>query len=552
MRVAIAQLNTTIGDFAGNLAKIRACARRSRQEGADLLLLPELALSGYPPMDLLERASFLRDQQAALEQLRTLSAELTGLAIVTGAIVPSPAGGRKRIASAAVSLLDGEIAHVQAKTLLPTYDVFDEARYFQPATSREPWSFHGRRIGLAICEDVWSGEFWGPRRPYPVDPVQELCGAGAELILTISASPWEQRKGGFREAMLCDAARRLEIPIVFDNLVGGNDELIFDGGSFAVDREGRVVHRSVRFEEDFAIVDPFEAGRPEVPEREPEMALLERALVLGVRDYFQKLGLSGAVVGLSGGIDSSVTAYLAMRALGPEQVVGLLLPGPFSSEHSLVDAAALARNLGIETRTVRIESIYKAFLEQFGVLFGPAESYGITQENLQARIRGTLLMSVSNQEGRIVLATGNKSELSVGYTTLYGDLVGGLAVIGDVVKRDVYGLAEHANRGDEMIPGHVIDKPPSAELAPGQVDTDSLPPYEVLDEILVQALERGVPADAIETPAGADAGTVAWVLRQVDLNEYKRRQAPVVLRVSSKSFGTGRRLPIVHRSRWAV
>ena len=549
MRLALAQINTTIGDFAGNLRAIRSAVARARAERADVVVLPELAVCGYPPGDLLERPSFLRDQTRALEELVPESRDI---AILTGAVLPAPQGAPKHLSNAAVLLDRGEIAHVQAKTLLPTYDVFDESRYFQPAAERRVFEFRGRRVGIAICEDVWSGRFWGARRPYPVDPVEELVTRGAEAIWTISASPWNQAKMALREAMLRDAARQHRVPIVFVNLVGGNDELIFDGTSFVVDRDARVVTRLARFAEDFAVVDPFETGRPEAPPFESDPELLERALVLGIRDYLGKLGLGSAVIGLSGGIDSAVTADLAVRALGAANVTGLLMPGPFSSEHSITDAEALARNLGIATRTVRIDSIYKSYLEQFRSLFGPRESYGLTQENVQARIRGALLMAVSNAENRIVLATGNKSELSMGYTTLYGDLVGGLAVIGDVLKRDVYALARHANRDGPRIPRGSLEKPPSAELAPGQKDTDSLPPYPILDEILHQAIELGLPGDEIEPPPGATRETVAGILRQIDRNEYKRRQAPVVLRVSQKAYGSGRRIPIVHRSGWGV
>jgi NAD+ synthetase len=549
MRVALAQTNLTIGDFAGNLERIRAALGRARAERADLVVLPELGISGYPPGDLLERPSFLREQTRALD---ALVAESKSIAILTGAIVPAPDGGPKRVANAAVLLDGGAIAHVQVKTLLPTYDVFDESRYFQPASERRVFRFRGRTIGVAICEDVWSGKFWGPRRPYPIDPVDELVGQGAEVVLAISASPWSQGRIALREAMLRDAARQHRVPFVFVNLVGGNDELVFDGTSFVVDANARVVARLARFAEDFAVVDPFASGRPEAAASEPDVELLERALVLGIRDYLHKLGLARAVIGLSGGIDSAVTAHLAARALGPENVLGVLMPGPFSSEHSVSDAEALARNLGLEARTVRIDSPYKDYLEQFRVLFGPRESYGLTQENVQARIRGALLMAVSNQENRIVLATGNKSELSVGYTTLYGDLVGGLAVIGDVLKRDVYALARHANKSGARIPPGSIEKPPSAELAPGQKDSDALPPYPVLDEVLHQAIELGLPGDEIEPPAGATREQVAWILRQIDRNEYKRRQAPVVLRVSRKAYGSGRRIPIVHRSGWGV
>jgi NAD+ synthase (glutamine-hydrolysing) len=549
MRLALAQINTTIGDFAGNLRKIHAAVERARAERADVVILPELAVCGYPPGDLLERPSFLRDQTRALEELVPASRDI---AILTGAVLPAPQGAPKHLSNAAVLLDRGEIAHVQAKTLLPTYDVFDEARYFQPAAERRVIEFRGRRVGIAICEDVWSGKFWGARRPYPVDPVEELVARGAEVIWTISASPWNSAKMALREAMLRDAARQHHVPLVFVNLVGGNDELIFDGTSFVTDRDARVVTRLARFAEDFALVDPFETGRPEAPPLESDAELLERALVLGIRDYLGKLGLPSAVIGLSGGIDSAVTAHLAARALGPTNVAGLLMPGPFSSEHSRSDAEALARNLGVEARTVRIDSIYKSYLEQFRGLFGPRESYGLTQENVQARIRGALLMAVSNAENRIVLATGNKSELSMGYTTLYGDLVGGLAVLGDVLKRDVYALARFANRDAERIPRGSLEKPPSAELAPGQKDSDSLPPYPVLDEVLHQAIELGLPGDEIEPPSGATRETVAWILRQIDRNEYKRRQAPVVLKVSQKAYGSGRRIPIVHRSGWGV
>jgi NAD+ synthase (glutamine-hydrolysing) len=549
MRLALAQINTTIGDFAGNLRAIRAAVERARAERADVVILPELAVCGYPPGDLLERPSFLRDQTRALEELVPASRDV---AILAGAVLPAPQGAPKRLSNAAVLFDRGEIAHVQTKTLLPTYDVFDESRYFQPATDRRVVEFRGRRVGIAICEDVWSGKFWGARRPYPVDPVEELVRAGAEVIWTISASPWNQRKLALREAMLCDAARQHRVPIVFVNLAGGNDELIFDGTSFVVDRDARVVTRLARFAEDFAVVDPFATGRPEAPPLESDPELLERALVLGIRDYLGKLGLDRVVIGLSGGIDSAVTADLAVRAIGPANVAGLLMPGPFSSEHSLSDAEALARNLGIDARTVRIDGIYKSYLEQFRNLFGPRESYGLTQENVQARIRGALLMAASNAENRIVLATGNKSELSMGYTTLYGDLVGGLAVLGDVLKRDVYALARHANRAGPRIPRGSLEKPPSAELAPGQKDSDSLPPYPVLDEVLHQAIELGLPGDEIEPPEGVTRETVAWILRQIDRNEYKRRQAPVVLKVSEKAYGSGRRIPIVHRSGWGV
>jgi NAD+ synthetase len=544
LRVALAQIDTTIGDFAGNLRKIRGLVERARAARADLLVLPELALCGYPPLDLLDRPSFVEANRAALEELAGWAPEL---AIVVGAVLPAPEPRPRPVVNAAVVLEGGRIAHIQAKTLLPTYDVFDEARYFAPAPARELWTFRGRRIGLVICEDAWSGAFWGEPRPYAIDPVADVVELGAELVVTISASPFEHRKIQLREAMLGDAARRHRVPFVFVNLVGGNDDLIFDGASFGVSAAGEIGPRLARFAEDFACVEPFAAALPTPAPFEDDVELLERALVLGIRGYLHKQGFQRVVIGLSGGIDSSVTAHLAVEALGAENVLGILMPGPFSSDHSVSDAEALAANLGIEARTVPIDGIFGEFIERFRELFGPRPDYGLTQENLQARLRGTLLMAVSNFENRIVLATGNKSELSVGYTTLYGDLVGGVAVIGDLLKRDVYALARRANRDGERIPWNTIEKPPSAELRPGQVDQDSLPPYDVLDEILCQILERGVRPEEVAAP-GIDAATVRWVVQALDRAEYKRRQAPLVLRVSPKAFGSGRRVPIVQRS----
>ena len=549
MRVALAQIDATIGDFRGNLAKIRATVARAKAQGADLVAFPELAICGYPPLDLLDRHSFLESNRRAIEEL---ASDADGIAIVVGAVVPSPDPRPRPVANAAVALADRRVAHVQCKTLLPTYDVFDEARYFAPARERRLWRHRGVAIGLTVCEDVWSGEFWADRRPYDLDPVAELARQGAQLVINVSASPFEHRKIALREEMLADAARRHGLPIVFVNLIGANDELIFDGASFAVSREGRVHSRLASFAEDFAVIEPLTPIGVDLPEREHgDTELLERALILGVHGYMRKQGFERVVIGLSGGIDSAVTAHIATLALGAENVLGVLMPGPFSSQHSVDDADALARHLGIESRRVPIDSIFAAFLERFSELFGARDDYGLTQENVQARIRGALLMAVSNFENRIVLATGNKSELSVGYTTLYGDLIGGVAVIGDVLKRDVYALARHANRERERIPWSTIEKPPSAELRPGQLDQDSLPPYEALDEILCQVVENGVPPDRVSA-TGVDADTLRWVLRALDRSEYKRRQAPLVLRVSRKAFGAGRRVPIVQRSDWGV
>jgi len=543
MRIALAQLNPTVGDLRGNRGLIEEAARKAEAAGADLLLAPELALTGYPPMDLLERVGFVRDQHEELEALLPAS---RGIAIVLGAVTDAVRPrGAKHLHNAAVLLLDGRLEGTRPKSLLPTYDVFDENRYFVPAETREPIEAGALgSLGLTVCEDAWT-EPMG----YRADPTGELAAAGARLVLNTSASPFHVGKAAERRAMVSELARRHRVPIAFCNQVGGNDELVFDGGSFVVDAEGRPIAACPLFETDLHIVDVEDAVPIEV--RDPgDTAQLEAALVLGIRDYFHKQGLPpGAVIGLSGGIDSAVTAHLAVEALGREAVVGVAMPGPFSSGHSVDDAIALGRNLGIDVRTVDIGRVYEAYRGIFGALFGEKDDYGLTQQNIQSRIRGAVLMAVSNAEGRLVLATGNKSELSVGYCTLYGDTVGGLAVLGDVYKGEVYALASHANRDRERIPANTIEKPPSAELAPDQLDTDDLPDYEVLDAVLRQAIEGGRGAGALTAPEGATLEQAQAIVGRLDRNEYKRRQTPLVLRVSRKAFGSGRRLPIVHRYR---
>ncbi len=547
MRVALAQVNPTVGDLPGNRRLIEEAAAKAAAAGAELVLAPELCLTGYPPMDLLEREGFVRDQ---LRELDALAAASQRIAIAVGAVLPAENGGHKPWRNCAVLLAGGRRVAERAKSLLPAYDVFDENRYFQAAEARLPAavSEQSPALGLTICEDAWSSEI-----PYGVDPVGELAAAGAGAVLNLSASPFHVGKAAQRRRMIAALAQRHGVPILFCNQVGGNDELVFDGASFAVDARGRVLAALPHFEPALEVVDLETPGLGLEPDAvtDPEpTAQLEAALVLGIRDYFRKQGLPpGAVIGLSGGIDSAVTAHLAVEALGPDRVLGVLMPGPFSSEHSVADAEALARNLGIEQRRVDIGPVYEAYRGLFGQLFGEQDDYGITQQNIQSRIRGATLMAVSNAEGRLVLATGNKSELSLGYCTLYGDTVGGVAVLGDVYKRDVYALARHANRAGERIPQNALDKPPSAELAPDQLDTDDLPPYEVLDAVLEQAIEGSLGASRITPPPGVDADTVRRIVERLYRNEYKRRQAPLVLRVSSKAFGSGRRLPIVHRYR---
>lgn len=545
MRLALAQVNATVGDLAGNRRRIEAMARRAAEQGADLVVFPEMVVTGYPPMDLLQREGFVRDQLREIEALHDASRRV---AIALGAVVPVARSGPRHLANAVILLAEGREVAVQAKTLLPTYDVFDESRYFVPAERREVVRLPGSRapLGLTVCEDGWS-----ERMGYAVDPVGDLAEQGARLVLNPSASPWHWGKPLERRQMLADLARKHGVPIAFVGQVGGNDELIFDGSSFVVDARGRIRAALPAFEEALAVVDleapPLDLSPEDVEEPEGP-AQLEAALVLGIRDYYEKQGLpKRAVIGLSGGIDSAVVAHLAVRALGAEGVLGVLMPGPFSSEHSVRDALALARNLGIETRTADIRPIYERYLEVFAGLFGSHTSWGLTGQNIQSRTRGAILMACSNQERRLVLCTGNKSELSVGYVTLYGDMVGGLAVIGDVYKTDVYALARYANRDGERIPPSSIDKAPSAELAPGQHDADDLPPYEQLDFVLRQLIEEQRSGEAVAAPPGARAGLAREIERRVDRNEFKRRQGPLVLRTSTRAFGSGRRLPIVQR-----
>jgi NAD+ synthetase len=543
VRVALAQTNPIVGQLAGNRAQVEDGARKAEAAGAALVVFPEMALTGYPPMDLLERDGFVSDQLAELERLAPAS---RGIAIALGAVMPVPRRGGKHLANCAVLLRGGERVAVQGKTLLPTYDVFDENRYFVPGAERSPAPAGGGlpSLGLTVCEDAWT-EVMG----YELDPTGEQAAKGARLVVNVSASPFHVGKAAERRAMVSALARRHSVPILFCNQVGGNDELIFDGASFAVDAEGRLRAALPHFEPALEVFDLEGPGPPGEIEADPDpVAQLEGALVLGVRDYFRKQNLPpGAVIGLSGGVDSAVTAHLAVEALGREAVAGLAMPGPFSSSHSVEDALELGRRLGIEVRRVDIVPIYEAYLGAFRALFGSRADYGLTQQNIQSRIRGALLMAVSNHENRLVLATGNKSELSVGYCTLYGDTVGGLAVLGDVYKGEVYALARHANRERERIPPRTLEKPPSAELAPGQLDSDDLPPYDVLDGVLRQAIEGELGAGSLVPPPGTSRETALGVLRRLDRNEYKRRQSPLVLRVSTKAFGSGRRLPIVHR-----
>lgn len=546
MRVALAQLNTTVGDLAGNESRILAAYQRGVAAGVELVLTPELAVTGYPPRDLLLRRRFVAQNLAALERLATVTGR-TGLLV--GFVGENQARPGREATNAVALLQHGRILATRAKTLLPTYDVFDEDRYFEPAAENQPLEFNGRRIGLTICEDLWNDEdFWRDRR-YRRNPAVELVEAGAECLFNVSASPWHLGKNRVRHAMLASLVAKTRCPLFYCNLVGGNDELVFDGASLAFDARGQLLARGALFDEDFVVVDSAsDVPLPPIPDLVDEEKLF-RALVLGLHDYLQKCGFKSAVLGLSGGIDSALTAVLAVAALGRENVRGISLPSRFSSQGSLDDARVLAENLGIRYDVIPIEAAFATAKQQLGPVFaGFAED--VTEENIQARLRGVLLMALSNKFGSLLLTTGNKSEMAVGYCTLYGDMCGGLAVISDVPKTAVYRLARWVNREREIIPAASITKAPSAELRPNQTDQDSLPPYDVLDAILEAYVVEGRSAEDI-VAAGFDPTTVRRVVRLIDLSEYKRRQAAPGLKVTSKAFGVGRRIPIAQRYREA-
>ena len=542
MNVAFAQINTTVGDLKGNGEKITAAYQKAAGAGADLVLFPELATCGYPPRDLLLKSRFIDRNLELLENL----AKATGkTGIVIGYVGRNKSGVGREATNSVALLQNGRVVATRDKTLLPTYDVFDEDRYFEPATKNEVVEFNGRKIGLTVCEDVWNDEdFWHDSRRYRLDPARELVKAGAELILNVSASPWHWGKNKIRQDMLASLAAKHGAPLLYCNLVGGNDELVFDGSSLAFDGKGKLIGEGAHFKEDFFIVDlkspkPIEA-RPIVVEES-----IFNALVLGLRDYLHKCGFKSAVLGLSGGIDSAITAVIAAEALGPENVRGVSLPSQFSSQGSLDDAAGLARRLGIRYDVIPIQPVFESAKQQLRSAFkGLTED--TTEENMQARIRGMILMAMSNKFGSLLLTTGNKSELAVGYCTIYGDMCGGLAVISDVPKTMIYKVSKWVNRKEEIIPDASITKAPSAELRPNQTDQDSLPPYEVLDAILEMYVVQ-MRSSAEIVAAGFDEAIVRKIVRLIDLSEYKRRQAAPGLKVTSKAFGVGRRIPIAQR-----
>ena len=545
MKLALSQINPTIGDFLGNIRKIVEVSLASQRQGVDLVIFPEMAVCGYPPADLLEKASFLDRAQQALAEIAEQATANHPIAVLCGCPTPAPASSGKRVMNSAVVLRNGRVQFIQSKMLLPYYDVFDEQRYFAPAASQVLYELAGERIAITICEDAWNDKNFWPQRLYPIDPVENLMHQGATLIVNLSASPYYRGKRDMRQAMLASIARRHHVPVAMVNQVGGNDSLIFDGSSLVLDGEGVTVAQARSFQEDLLFVDLSAAAAAICPSEENEDIAVYDALVLGTRDYVRKCGFSRAIVGLSGGIDSALVATIATEALGVGNVLGVGMPSEYSSQGSIDDARQLTQNLGIQWELIPINDI---FHEQLKALQPILRSYppDITEENLQSRIRGTLLMALSNKLGALVLTTGNKSEMSTGYCTLYGDMVGALAVIGDVYKTCVYRLARYANRDREIIPRNTLAKPPSAELRPGQQDTDSLPPYDVLDPILEAYVERYETAEAIVKASALplDMDLVRSILRMVERSEYKRQQAAPVLKVTQKSFGVGRRFPI--------
>lgn len=543
MKIGLAQINPTVGDLDGNARLILEAYEKLVAEGAELVLFPELALPGYPPRDLLFKSRFVPDTE---EKLATLAEQIGTIPALVGTVLRREGGRGRSLWNAVAWCEAGELKRTIGKTLLPTYDVFDEDRYFESADGPEVVEFQGKRLGITICEDIWTGPVVETSKHYHKDPLAQLAGMQIDFLLNLSASPWHFGKMSSREAIVREAARRVGCPAFYCNAVGGNDELIFDGHSLAVTHEGRLLAGLAGFAEDMAVVDSEALPGSSHPTFSLEpMADVHRALTLGIRDYAYKSGFKQALVGLSGGIDSAVTAVLAADALGPENVLGVSLPSEISSQHSRDDASTLAENLGIEFMTLPIAEVVKGVEATLAQRFSGREP-DVTEENIQARARGLLLMAISNKEFRLLLTTGNKSEVAVGYCTLYGDMAGGLAVISDVLKTQVFALARWMNRDGERVPENTITKPPSAELRPDQKDEDSLPPYETLDEILRLYVEEGISSRDIVI-RGFEREVVRDVVRKVDLNEYKRKQAAPGLKITPLAFGVGRRIPIVQK-----
>ncbi len=551
MRVALAQLNYFIGDFDGNLKKILDAAGQARSRGCDLLLFSELSVCGYPPLDLLEREEFITACTDTVEKIATSVDPDMGLLVGAPEFNPEKEG--KLLYNAVYFLHGGNVKQIFRKTLLPTYDIFDEYRYFEPNKEFRLLKFKGYKFAVTICEDLWDQQpfesSFSRSRLYKANPMEELSRLGPDAILNLAASPFAHQKLEVKQSIFTEKARRYGIPVIYCNQVGAQTELIFEGGSLAIQSDGGVMKRLRFFSEDFEVFDfddllqgntGSQVGK--IPDR---ITMVAEALVCGIRDYFSKMKFSTATLGLSGGIDSAVTLALAAEALGPDRIRVLLMPSQYSSSHSVEDSVRLADNLGVKYDILHIEQVFRSFRTTLEPLFKDLPE-DIAEENIQARIRSILLMALSNKFGNILLNTSNKSETAVGYGTLYGDMSGGLSVLGDVYKGDVYLLARHINKNGEVIPENIIRKPPSAELRPDQLDTDSLPPYEELDTILEAYIEKQIPLKKL-TGMGYDKSLVERIIRMVDQNEYKRYQTPPILRISSKAFGVGRRLPLVAR-----
>ena len=541
MKIALAQINPTVGDFTGNLDKIVAASNRAAAKGARLTVFSELAICGYPPADFLEKPSFLARCRSAVDELAERTASLS-TAVVAG--VALPAGGETgKIAWNAAVLLDaGRLLLEQHKRLLPFYDVFDEQRYFAPSGPQKVVELDGVRLAITICEDAWNDKNFWPRQLYTVDPMEELMRQHPALHINLSSSPFWHGKRAVRRQMLAAIARRDGIPVLMCNQVGGNDSLIFDGSSLALNGRGELIAQTASFEEDLILVDPFHTAALSVP-KDDDTEAAYRALVLGTRDYVRKCGFKKILIGLSGGIDSALVAAIAKDALGADNVIAVGMPSPYSSTGSIEDSRKLAANLGIRFEVIGISGLFAEYGRALEPLFQNTQP-DTTEENIQSRIRGNLLMALSNKFGALVLTTGNKSEMAVGYCTLYGDMVGALAVIGDLVKTRIYAVCRWLNRNGEVIPAAILEKPPSAELRPDQKDTDSLPPYEILDPILEAYVERYETPEQIAEAFSIPLALVQQVVRLVERSEYKRQQAAPVLKVTSKSFGMGRRFPI--------
>jgi NAD+ synthase/NAD+ synthase (glutamine-hydrolysing) len=542
MKIALAQFNPTVGDFAGNSARILSLAAQAKQRGADLAVFSELCVCGYLPQDLLERPAFIERNH---QEVNELAARIP-LPSVVGYAGRVTNGKGKSIANKAALLCGGRVAFEQSKMLLPTYDVFDESRYFQPADRQSVFGFGGEQLGITVCEDTWNDKNFWAKQLYDRDPVTEIVGQGSTVLLNISASPYTLDKRALRFEMLRSIALNHKRPIVYVNQVGGNDSLIFDGASMALTADGNVAAQALAFEEDVVLFNTA-TGKGEIHEQpHEEIAYAYRALITGTRDYVCKCGFKKVLVGLSGGVDSAVVACIAVEALGAENVLGVSMPGPFSSEGSKADAATLAKNLGIRFISLPITPVFNSYKVALAPAF-EGKPVGVTEENIQARIRGNYLMAISNKFGSMVLSTGNKSELAVGYCTLYGDMAGGLAVISDVPKLMVYELARWINREREVIPRSTLEKAPSAELRPNQKDEDSLPPYEVLDRILKAYIEEVKTPQEIAEHYGFDLKLVRDIALHVDRNEYKRKQAAPGLKITSRAFGFGRPFPIAQK-----